>query len=313
MTTRVTIWRFFDGKAGHRNQVLGLTDALGELSAVDCHDIDVRDGLRGWHSLWPGRIDRLSSLPAPDLLIGAGHATHFALLAARRRFGGRTIVLMKPSLPLSWFDLCLVPRADDLRRVPANVILTEGPLNRVRPSPESRNGGLILIGGPSDHFQWDDATVLDQIAAVITSSPDVAWTLTTSRRTPAEFLDAWSQRSLPGNMVPVDQTDPTWLPDQLSRTARVWVTSDSMSMIYEALTSGATVGLLQLEPRRDSRVVRGIKSLVERGFVSSLYSQAQAAHDRPMPLAESTRCAEIVGTMILDQGHRDPAANSRAA
>ena len=210
MSSPVTIWRFFDGKAGHRSQILGLSEAIGRRCPVICNDIPITDRIRGLKCLLPGRLQSLDALPLPTLLIGAGHATHIPLLATRRRFGGKIIVLMKPSLPLWMFDVCLIPVADELRRIPPNVIVTEGALNRVRPSDTlDPRRGLILIGGPSDHFGWSDEGVLSQIAAVINGSPEIEWTLTTSRRTPASFMARWSCTGLRGQMIPVARPIPT--------------------------------------------------------------------------------------------------------
>ena len=127
-------------------------------------------------------------LPKPDLIIGAGHATHPTLLAARRAHGGRAVVLMKPSLPRRCFDLCILPRHDGVA-ADAHTLVTDGALNRVRPATASdANHGLILIGGASPHFEWDSDAIQVQIKSLLARTPDMQWTLATSRRTPANFL-----------------------------------------------------------------------------------------------------------------------------
>ena len=300
----VCVWRFLDGKAGHRNQVLGLTDAIGRIVQVDCHDIDVSRALSGIKSLLLGRLSALDDLPIPALLVGAGHATHIPMLASRRRYGGRTIVLMKPSLPLFLFDMCLIPAADDLKRVPRNVIITEGALNRIQPSEtlESQRG-LILIGGPSSHFGWADHDVLVQVKSVIESNPQIEWTLTTSRRTPTSFVAAWHASRCRGQMVPVDQTGSDWLPKQLKSAATVWVTNESVSMIHEALTSGASVGILTLPESRRSRVTRGIDSLITRNLVTPFarWQASSFVEGSGHTLDEAHRCAKLVAQTFLLQ------------
>ena len=106
------IWRFIDGKPGHQNQTAGLVQALVDRVAVDSHDIIVRPDWRNWLGLLTARCPLGRGLPDPDILLGAGHATHVALLACKRARGGRTVVLMQPSLPRQWFDLCIVPSHD---------------------------------------------------------------------------------------------------------------------------------------------------------------------------------------------------------
>jgi hypothetical protein len=301
-STPCSIWRFLDGKAGHRNQILGLTDSIGRITPTQCFDVDVSGSLRGIRSLLPDRLKSLRHLPDPTFLMGAGHATHFPMLAARRRFGGRVVVLMKPSLPLFLFDLCLIPAADCLKRVPPNVILTEGALNRIHPSDSlDARSGLILIGGPSEHFGWSDQAVLSQVKAVTERHPEIQWTLTTSRRTPASFLGAWHSSGRRGQMVPVDQTDPDWLPEKLKSAATVWVTNESVSMIHEALTSGASVGILILPKARESRVTRGIDSLIARNLVTPFdrWQRAAVVKRATQTLNEARRCAELVTHRFL--------------
>ena len=105
------------------------------------------------------------------------------MLAVRRAFGGRAIVLMKPSLPMRFFDLCIIPEHDGVRPG-KNVLLSEGVLNRMEPGTEKDpHKGLILLGGPSAHYGWDEKHLLQQIAEVIRQDPR-AWIVATSRRNP---------------------------------------------------------------------------------------------------------------------------------
>jgi uncharacterized protein len=174
----LVVWRFNDGKAGHDNQTRGLAEALARLRLVETHTLDPLPpaaALKGWLL---GRLPSWRNLPAPDLLMGAGHRTHFSLLAARRSRGGRVVVLMRPSLPLGLFDLCLIPE-HDAPPTRSNVLATRGALNRVQPSATLESDrGLLLIGGPSAHFGWDDAALRQAIMAIVAADPSMQWTLT---------------------------------------------------------------------------------------------------------------------------------------
>lgn len=300
----ICAWRFLDGKAGHRNQVTGLVEAISRRSNLVCHDVDVTSTLRGIRSLIPGRLDSLGELPPPTFLIGAGHATHFPMLAARRKFGAHAIVLMKPTLPCSLFDLCLIPKADGISPPAKNMILTEGALNRIQPSDQlDEQKGLILVGGPSLHFGWCNADVIRQIRVVIDKTPNIDWTITTSRRTPASFLDRWDEVKCRGRMVTVSQTDTNWLPSQLRSAGRVWVTNESISMIYEALTSGAAVGILTLPKPRITRVTRGVDSLIKRAFVTPFdqWERTNVIPVAPQQIDEASRCAELIMTRFFSK------------
>lgn len=289
------VWRLSDGKPGHDKQSRGLAAALGRLRPVRVCDIPL-DGARSGPLAWlRGRFEAGHGLPAPGLILAAGHATHFALLAARRAWGGRAVVLMRPSLPLSLFDLCLIPDHD---RPPAraNVIATRGALNTVTPSREHAPGrGLLLIGGPSAHYRWDDRRVAGQVAEIVNAAATVQWTLTTSRRTPAAFLDGLG-RCVNLEVVPGDRTPAGWLDDRLAESGPVWVSPDSVSMVYEALTAGCAVGLLDLEADPASRVARGVAGLTAAGLVTPLpaWRAGHALAAPAEPFDEAARCARLI-------------------
>jgi mitochondrial fission protein ELM1 len=305
MTSRsdrpLIIWRITDGKPGHEKQTLGLARALLKSRPGKCIDLAAparSEALKQWLL---GRFSAGLGLPAPDILLGAGHATHFALLAARRAYGGKTVVLMKPSLPLSWFDLCVIPEHDNppQRR---NVIPVQGVLNNVQASQAtSLENGLMLIGGVSSHYGWDDISVGAAVVKIAQSTPQVSWQLTTSRRTPATFLSALPQ-PLPKNleMMPHTTTGPGWLEQALAESGQVWVTEDSVSMLYEALTAGAGVGLLRLPSARDTRVRRGVGKLIENGWVTP-FEAWRNGEPPPLPereFNEAKRVAEQILTSL---------------
>jgi len=262
------IWRFTDGKPGHEKQTLGLAHALLRQSPGECIDIAVPARRVSFVQWLSGRFPAGVGLPAPQYLLAAGHATHFALLAARRVYGGRAVVMMQPSLPLALFDLCVIS-AHDAPPVRENVIRIRGVLNDVRTSsthlPEQ---GLILVGGESNHYRWEEGPVIAAIVEIARAHPKIHWQLTTSRRTPASFLLALPQL-LPINLSVIHYKTCRvgWLEQALSQASQVWVTEDSVSMLYEALTAGAGVGLLRLPKLRDTRVSRGVQHLLVDGWV----------------------------------------------
>ena len=286
----LTIWRFSDGKAGHDNQSRGLVAALAERLPLAEHVLQVARSRKPLWWWFTRRYPPAAALPAPDLLIGAGHATHAHLLAARRRYGGRSVVLMKPSLPYACFDLCIVPRHDDATPQ-ADVISTSGVLNRIRPGGEHRaDYGLIAIGGPSRHVLWDNDAMFQQVEQLRQQRPGMHWCLTTSRRTPAALVERW-RRQTDLCCVPFDETGPDWWASQLADAGEVWVSQDSISMIYEALSSGAAVGLLSVDAKGHNRISAAIEQLVEAGRVGAP-GEWQPAAVSPQPFDEAARCAD---------------------
>lgn len=301
MAEKTTVWLIGDGKPGHENQSLGLSAAITRRVPCDVHSVSIA-GVKGLLKRVDAASRSSAGLPKPDIIIAAGHSTHPSLLWLARKHRARSIVLMRPSLPMSWFDLVIAPDHD----FPGgcgreNVILTRGALNRVLPpdgGPRSR--GMILIGGPSANHGWDGESLL---AALEEIGREGDWELTDSRRTPDGFTGEIRSRVPSITVFPHEETASGWLPEKLAATERVWVTEDSVSMIYEALASGARVGLLPA-PRlaEGARVLRGVDDLVAKGYLTP-FSRWQKTGELPPPpevLREADRCAgEIICRLSL--------------
>lgn len=318
------IWILSDGKAGHLSQTRGLAGALVARRGGQIREIDLA-GKGFWGKLrviWKQRSEVRDQRSedteegAPDFIIAAGHGTHLPLLLSGCLFKkAKTVVCMKPSLPMSWFDCSVVPRhdltSDVLAKPPAHIIPTLGALHGVKPSPESpKTHTLILIGGPSKEYGWDEQQVIEQLKAV-SRGPwseiggqrsegrvEEHFLLTTSRRTPAGFVDHLRRECPAIDVVPVEETARGWVAEKLRCATAVWVTRDSVSMIYEALGSGAPVGLLNmpsLQPdgKKRSRVAKGIEMLETDGWVTpfDVWKQTSVLKSRGA-LVEVDRVAE---------------------
>ncbi len=300
--TPLVVWHFSDDKAGHDNQIRGLLRALSKRAALQIHTLhmpepNARRCLATLANLLRGRCPSGRHLPDPDFIVGAGHSTHLPMLAARRARGGRVVVFMKPSLPLRCFDLCIVPQHD---AVPAraNVLQTRGPLNVIEPASNKLDyHGLILLGGPSKHHRWSDQAMLENIATLVHRDHKWSWTVAGSRRTPESMEHMLLTAQLPKlAYVAARDTGPEWLPFRLAEAPQVWVTEDSMSMVYEALSANAAVGVLPVPRRGFSRVSRDMEQLLAEGLLTSFdaWCNGQALRQPAQPFNEAARCAQWI-------------------
>jgi len=287
-------WQLADGKRGHERQSEGLLAALAQRLPLEVHRVAVRTR-RGAHLLeaLAGTFAAGNGLPHPHLVVGAGRACQLALVAARRALGARTVYLMRPTLPWRCFDACIVPR-HDAPPERADVIVSEGPLNPVTPAAERDPAlGLVLLGGPSAHHAWDEAGVLGQIRRILAAAGDRDWRLCDSRRSPTSLGTALAALAGPRvRYMPAARTPAEWLPAALARAAEVWVSADSMAMLYEALSSGARVGIIDVPARRRDRISAAAAALVRRGWVARVGEPF--AETPPVVLAEAARCAALL-------------------
>jgi mitochondrial fission protein ELM1 len=301
MQSAKTVWLISDDKKGHENQSLGLVQALGQHARINSVRLSIKNMTVRWRDLiWPSKRFRqaLKPYPHPDLILGTGSRTHRYLLACRRATQAPTIVLMAPARGLSnCFDRCIVPQHD--QRSGSRIIPTLGALNTVVPAAQRRpDSGLILIGGPSKHHGWDATTLQKQIKHILQVNPETQWTLTDSRRTPADCIQSIDTAF--GSQLTIQRVancKPGWLAQQLSSVEKCWVTEDSVSMIYEALSGGAQVGILPVPRKRSkARILRGLEDLIASQRVH-IFKNGQAqlnAHKTHPPLAEAQRVAALI-------------------
>ena len=123
-------------------QTTGLVQAISRSTAksVEVHKVVANTSLRTY-----------ATLPNPDLILGAGNATHLPMLVAKLLYSVPCVVLMKPSLPTIFFDLVFVPHHDACTNF-GNVRTTTGVLCPIPNVQPDANRGVILLGGNSRHF-----------------------------------------------------------------------------------------------------------------------------------------------------------------
>ena len=261
---------------------------LRELAEVSVHDVHWPADAKSLNADWQLRA------AAPDLIIGAGHHLHKPMLRTRWHLGGRCVVLMRPSLPTLLFDLALVPEHDRVW-LSRNVEPTLGMLSPSQVSEADPERGVLLLGGLSKHFHWSNEDVARQVQQIVLEASQVDWKVVDSRRTPDDLR---RHLNLPENASYVHwrDTQPSWLTHQLSRSSATWVTPDSASMVYEALSFAGRVGVIGLQPkRRRNKLAQGVRRLQALGYVGSSSSGPLPLQDlNTVALAEHKRCAQLI-------------------
>ena len=254
------IWRFTDGKAGHDKQSLALVDSLMNQTKCRLFDFNVQDQRNPILDIIFKNYKLPEGITKPDIAIGAGHKTHLHLLAIKRCFNAKIVVIMKPSIPLIFFDLCIIPKHDGIKNGP-NIINTQSSLVKFNSNLKKKeNTGLILIGGPSKHYFWDSKTVLEEICKISKKFKFRKLLLSTSRRTPFDFLDQLNELNIPDIKVyEYSKIKSDWLDKHINKVKNIWVTNDSYSMVTEALASGADVDIIGLKVKQDSKLSKEMK------------------------------------------------------
>lgn len=292
----LSMWFITDGRLGHLAQLRGFAERLEAKADVRIRWLDL--SVNGFQ--YAGRdklLAQFSATDTPDWVVGAGRPCHAPMMWCKQRLKCRAIVLSKPSTwPLCLFDAACIP-AHDGPPQRSNVLATQGVLNNIVPERQARDAsrGLILLGGISTHYVWDDVAILEQVLAVATSSPSVAWLLSDSPRTPESLREKLAALSVANlQWTPYNECSPGWLKQQLAELGQVWVSRDSVSMVYECITSGAPTGLLSLREAKNSRVTRSMKQVLAGSLVADYenWMLEQPLVPSPTGLWEADRAAD---------------------
>lgn len=312
----LSIIAYFDGRPGHEKQTLAILHALADITATEVIQKKVSVSTVSFCRSWAAYL--LSSLHHPkkgeycrpvDLLIGSGSHTHIPMLLEKK---SRTrlspglpyvVTCMTPdSLLLDKFDLCCVPMHDQ----PAardNVFVTLGPPCLPGPAkrPESSRG-LILVGGlDKKSHKWNSRLLVEQIDTIIHRNPSMAWTLSSSPRTPEDTCRKLEDMASSMGVLSFfrSQDTPTgWIEEQYASHGTVWVTADSISMVYEALSAGCSVGVLPVEwLREDNKFQKSLNILYEKNLVVDFerwHNSAEMVLPSAEPFNEAMRCAREI-------------------
>jgi mitochondrial fission protein ELM1 len=283
------IWAMTTGEAGMRVQARGLAHAVGGL--VEEKII----GLRKPWSFFPGALtpapllgldpakDRLQA-PWPDLLVTCGRRSAAASIAIRRASGGRTLTVhvQNPRTEISAFDLVVAMEHDGLDG--PNVVSVPTALHDITPArlaaaaelwrerlaPLGRPLAGVVLGGSTRRRPFTRELARALIAELDElGAGGAGLAITASRRTPPGVRALFAERfaGAKGAWMWNMQGENPYL-GLLALADRLVVTSDSVTMVSEALATERPVEVFDLKAGR--RHARFLDTLVSLGLVRRL-------------------------------------------
>lgn len=302
----LAIWVLLTHAIGDNDQCLAVAEALGRpfrsinldwhaangtLDRMNLKEL-LRDGTQGdffRHSIG-------LHAPWPRLIICSGRRGDDVAFWIKRQSGGRSkiVTIGRPHAALANYDL-VVASPQYLLPERENVIRPPIPISRVRTeislraAAEEKLGSkpwfTLLLGGHVNEFvacetALHDAAFRAQMAAERTGGTVI---VSTSRRTPPWFLAAVeSQLETPTvyRWSRSDEGNP--YATLLQRSAAIFVTGDSASMLLDACLSGSPTYLIELPQRM------GLCRLFRRGFYSFMRNAADFLRNTDLePMAKA--------------------------
>lgn len=269
------VWVLLGARHGDNQQLLAIAEGLGVPyrairlrfnAAAGLPPVLLGAGRLSWRCQDAGPLQA----PWPRVVLAAGRKSVPAARWIRRQSGGQTrlVHVNRPWAPLAWFDLVLTtPQYAVPER--ANVLVHRLPFMPVPdPAPVAlpadwqaaaarlpRPWTLVMVGGDSRPFVLDPPAAV-RLAALVNHELGThggsAWVLG-SPRTPAVAMDALAQAlHMPSQVVRWGQGANPYA--ALRQCAdRIVVSTDSASMLTEALLSGRPVVPFELPRQPDWR------------------------------------------------------------
>jgi hypothetical protein len=304
---KLKVAAFFDGRPGHEKQTRGIIEQLKtkidvEILPVELSRKPVPVQIIHWLKYLFAVHPPQNNVADCNLLIGTGTSTHLPMLLLKKHHNIPVVTCMTPASFLQKkFDLIFAPQHDN--PTPGeNIFTTIGPPNLNIDKGRHRDDRVLLLCGgvdPKSHA-WNTGKIIKSFETLIVHDDQKRYILSSSPRTPADTIQQMSQLAkVYSHLEFYDyrETPSGWLENEYNRCRRVWVTGDSISMVYEALSAGCLVGVIPVQWRsKRSKFQRSEEYLKKSGLITGLeaYLHGKGTRQNVQPLQEAHRCAEEI-------------------
>jgi mitochondrial fission protein ELM1 len=317
MTGRIA-WAVTTGAVGMRTQARGLAEAVADTV------VEKTVGIRFPWSLLPGawapspgtlidpdpELDQLEP-PWPDVIVTCGRKSAAAGVAVRRASGGKTLAVhvQDPLTDPKAFDL-IVAMPHDRASAP-NVLKVPTALHDFTPAKMSAAADAwrqrftplghpligVVLGGSTRNYPFDAASGERLIGLLqgVKHATGAGLAITPSPRTPSHIVEAFAAAFADDPRVYLwDREGPNPYHGILALSDRIVVTSDSVSMMSEAVASPHPVEVFDLEGERHAPI---LDRLIDEGLVARFDGANEPARTKG-PLNSTTVAAEAVKKLL---------------
>ncbi|MGB0854638.1 MAG: ELM1/GtrOC1 family putative glycosyltransferase [Pikeienuella sp.] len=249
-TSPPLIWALTGRNSGDNAQALALASAVASTTGGTVREVPLRFNL--WRE-WPWLGASLRSLkgpapspPWPDMVIGVGRRAVPVARWIQNQSPTRLVWIGRPRVSPGIFDLVLttpqygVPDATNVMRLALPFAEATPPSRPVAP--------VLVIGGHSWACRLTNETVT-QLATAVKDLGQHDLRITTSPRTPPEIAQAIAER-LPGATFHRFGQGTNPYRQWLSEADACYVTGDSVSLIADAVATGAPTHIIAVPPAR---------------------------------------------------------------
>jgi mitochondrial fission protein ELM1 len=319
------VWAVTTGAAGMRTQARGLAEAI-----ADGPVFEKIVGVRAPWTLFPGALapfplmsldpakDRLEP-PWPDVLVSCGRKSAIPSIGVRRASRGRTLTVhvQDPLTDPRAFDLVVAMPHD--RVSGPNVLKVPTALHDLTPDKLAKAAEVwrvgftalgrpligVIIGGSTRQyaFSLEHGRRLVVLLRSLQKETGAGLAITPSPRTPPE-VRALLHTAFAGDprVFVWDRAGPNPYHGILALADRLVVTSDSLSMVSEAIASGHPVEVFDLG-KAAGRHADFLRDTLDSGLARRF--EGEATPPVPPQAMDATRqAADAVGALLRERANR---------
>ena len=271
--------------------------------------------LSGKYNISLSDKDNLLIMSDPDIVFSCGRRMAGISIGLKRLFFKKnknliTVHIQNPKLPSNLFDFLIVPEHDNFSG--KNILISNGSLTEIsediiknsfkslqKKYKEICNNHIaVLVGGDTKDgkVNYNSSNSFVKELKRIKNLLNLNLVLTFSRRTPKPLLESLKIF----NVLKSTETKNPY-PGLLKNAKLIIVTSDSVNMISEALSSGIPVLIYDLFHQR-GRKHTFIQNLIKNKFTNYSYNlkfKKQINQMKYKPLNESNRIGKILQKKLL--------------
>ena len=287
-------WCITDGSAGMISQVTGLAMAM-----------NLKFGRKIVKLNFPWNLMPLGILPIlnitfknlydfkeselPRFIITCGRRSAYLSLYLKRKYDSKiiNIHIQNPKININNFDLIIAPNHDNL--FGKNVISSTLAMNHISKeliASEMKNFEKdfknsedsicsIFIGGQSNNYIFDENTVKELIITLkeIKKNNLIKFVFIFSRRTNQFIIDKIKDSFIDTDNVWLDKGRNPYIA-LLGYSKYIICTSDSVSMVSEAITSMKSVYIFRLKNKKTrNRIDNFIDDVIEKGYARQIHKK----------------------------------------
>ena len=264
-----------DDRLGHLNQSLAFVKYLGIP-----YDVISIQFISKWAKSLSYLLDKMglysqnlfyADIPENkyDVIVGTGSSTAYATRVIAKKLKAKSVAMMLPKGYHYDFDFIFAqshdnpPKRHNIIEVPANFSYVE-PKGIYQ--AQKRSIGIV-IGGDNKVFTFSKEKLKEQLDTIVEIYKDHEIAITTSPRTSEEIEQLVASYGFDYEVIfSQDPVNP--IPDFLAQCESVFITSDSTSMISEAVSYGkANVVVLPLKTREENKFSRFVDTLEQDGYL----------------------------------------------